>query len=125
MNNENLKPFDKTNASQAGQKGGIQSAKSRNEKKAMKEHILAILEGKADGKDITRQEELILAQYEKALKGDTNAMKFLADYSDNKPQERVKINLNEQYAEMTTEELTALARKMSIELGIFEEEEIL
>lgn len=77
-------------------KGGIASGKARREKKAMKDTLAALLSmplrnGKGaeiesiknltavKGKNITVQEAIMLAQIQKAIKGDTRAFKALIE----------------------------------------------
>ena len=77
-------------------KGGIASGKARREKKAMKDTLAALLSmplrnGKGaeiesiknlaavKGKNITVQEAIMLAQIQKAIKGDTSAFKVLME----------------------------------------------
>ena len=77
-------------------KGGIASGKARREKKAMKDTLAALLSmplrnGKGaeiesiknlaavKGKNITVQEAIMLAQIQKAIKGDTRAFKVLME----------------------------------------------
>lgn len=77
-------------------KGGIASGKARREKKAMKDTLAALLSmqlrnGKGaeiesikslaavKGKNISVQEAIMLAQIQKAIKGDTRAFKALME----------------------------------------------
>lgn len=113
-NIENLIPYgsekdarseDEVRAAQ--KKGGINSGKARRRKRAMKDIIstfgkenapdavvaklvqLGMLE---KGESCTMDEALILAQYGKALSGNTKAAEFVRDTNGQKPQERVEIN---------------------------------
>ena len=107
--------------------GGIASGKARREKKAMKETLEALLSmplkaGKAadiesikniaslNGKNITVQEAIMLAQIQKAMKGDTKAAEFVRDSSGNKLKEAVEFSgsLNNPFEGLTTEELKKL-----------------
>jgi hypothetical protein len=112
--NENLlKAEDLTSAELRARatKGGIASGKARREKKAMKDTLEALLSmplksGKATdietiknlasvkGKNITVQEAIMLAQIQKAMKGDTRAAEFVRDSSGNKPKDDVSMNVN-------------------------------
>ena len=106
---------------------GIASGKARREKKAMKDTLAALLsmslkDGAAQdleeiqsiaalkGKNITVQEAIMLAQIQKAVKGDTKAAKFVRDSSGNKLKEGVEISgtINNPLAGLSTEELKAL-----------------
>ena len=107
--------------------GGIASGKARREKKAMKDTLAALLSmplrnGKgADldtiknlaavkGKNITVQEAIMLAQIQKAMKGDTRAAEFIRDSSGNKLKDSVEVSgaVNNPVAGFTTEELKKL-----------------
>ena len=107
--------------------GGIASGKARREKKAMKETLEALLSmplkdgvsadvdtikslAEMKGKNITVQEAIMLAQIQKAMKGDTRAAEYVRDTSGNKPKDDVSISgsLNNPFAELTTEELKKL-----------------
>ena len=105
-------------------KGGIASGKARREKKAMKDTLETLLKmplksSKYDdieeiqslaaikGKNISVQEAIMLAQIQKAMKGDTRAAEFVRDSSGNKLKEAVELsgNVNNPFAGLTTEEL--------------------
>lgn len=107
--------------------GGIASGKARREKKAMKDTLAALLSmplrnGKgADiesirnlaavkGKNITVQEAIMLAQIQKAMKGDTRAAEFIRDSSGNKLKDSVEVSgaVNNPFTGFTTEELKKL-----------------
>lgn len=107
--------------------GGIASGKARRERKAMKDTLDALLamplkSGKAadvdtiknlaaiKGKNITVQEAIMLAQIQKAMKGDTRAAEFVRDSSGNKLKEEVALSggINNPFAGLTTEELKKL-----------------
>ena len=122
-----LKASSPSEARENGRKGGIASGKARREKKAMKDTLEALLsmplkDGKcADvetikdlatlkGKNITVQEAIMLAQIQKAMKGDTRAAEYIRDTSGNKLKESVEFsgNINNPFAELTTEELKKL-----------------
>jgi hypothetical protein len=85
-------------------KGGIASGKARREKKAMKDTLETLLAmplkdgqvaGLEDiqsiaslkGKNISVQEAIMLAQIQKAMKGDTRAAEYIRDTSGNKMRE--------------------------------------
>lgn len=107
--------------------GGIASGKARREKKAMKDTLAALLSmplrnGKGTdvesiknlaavkGKNITVQEAIMLAQIQKAMKGDTRAAEFIRDSSGNKLKDSVEVSgaVNNPFAGFTTEELKKL-----------------
>lgn len=109
-NVENLVPQNKRTKEEqreVARKGGIASGKARRRKRAMKDIISTF--GKEDapetvvakliqlgmlekGESCTMDEALILAQYGKALSGNTKAAEFVRDTNGQKPQERVEIN---------------------------------
>ena len=130
-NEENLIPFtsdqSQEEAVKNGAKGGIASGKARREKKAMKDTLETLLSmqlknGQAadiediqsvaalKGKNISVQEAIMLAQIQKALKGDTRAAEFVRDASGNKVAESLNVNgnINNPLAGLTTEELKKL-----------------
>lgn len=89
-------------AVESGRLGGIASGKAKREKKAMKDTLATLLamplkDGTSDdldeiksiaslnGKNITVQEAIMLAQVKKAVKGDTRAAEFIRDSSGNRP----------------------------------------
>ena len=107
--------------------GGIASGKVRRERKAMKDTLEALLsmplkEGKCvdieyikdlaslNGKNITVQEAIMLAQIKKAMKGDTRAAEYLRDTSGNKLKEGIELSggVNNPFADLTTEDLKRL-----------------
>lgn len=125
---ENLKPVrTKSEARERGKKGGIASGEKRREKKAMKETLETLLQmplksGKAadldeikdiaalKGKNITVQEAIMLAQIQKAMKGDTKAAEYVRDTSGNKLKEGVELSggINNPFTGLSTDELRKL-----------------
>lgn len=126
MTNEaNLNPVQtKEEARKRGRNGGIASGKARREKKLMRETLDVLLSmplknGKnADvesirnfaalkGKNINVQEAILIAQVQKAMKGDTKAAEYVRDTIGQKPVENVNMSgeVNNPFAELTTEEL--------------------
>lgn len=98
-----------------GRKGGIASGEAKRAKKAMRERLEILLElpmkaGKgADiesiknfaalkGKNITVQDAMMIAQIQKALKGDTNAAIFVRDTAGFRPNEKTDADIEEQLA---------------------------
>lgn len=94
-----------------GRKGGIASGESKRKKKAMRERLEILLDlpmrsGKgADlesiknfaalkGKNITVQDALMIAQIQKALKGDTTAAAFVRDTAGENPSVRVEADVD-------------------------------
>lgn len=125
---DNLIPVrSESEAREKGKNGGIASGKSRREKKAMKDTLNDLLSmplksGKAadvetiknlaalKGKNITVQEAIMLAQIQKALKGDTKAAEYIRDTSGQKLKEAIELSggINNPFAGLTTEELRKL-----------------
>jgi hypothetical protein len=97
--------FTSENAAENGRKGGIASGQARREKKAMRERIQELLEmsvsaGDIDdftnikdtkGKNLTVQDAIIVAQVQRALKGDIRAVEFLRDTAGMKPADKQEI----------------------------------
>lgn len=94
-----------------GRRGGIASGEAKRAKKAMKERLEVLLEmsmkaGKgADiesiknfaalkGKNITVQDAMLIAQIQKALKGDTQAAVFVRDTAGQNPTQKVEAELD-------------------------------
>lgn len=94
-----------------GRKGGIVSGEVRRRKKAMRERLEIILEmpiknGKlADieaiknfaalkGKNITVEDAMMIAQIQKALKGDTNAAIFVRDTAGQNPTVKIENDID-------------------------------
>ena len=68
-------------ATEAGRKGGIASREARRERKSLKEALRILLEmTHKDGR--TGYENVAVGLYNKALKGDVQASKFLAEMMD-------------------------------------------
>lgn len=111
-NESNLNPVrTKEEARERGRNGGIASGKARREKKLMRETLDILLSmplknGKGanveeiksfaalKGKNITVQDAVMLAQIQKALKGDTTAAAFVRDTSGQKPVETHEVDMN-------------------------------
>lgn len=111
---DNLEPVrTKEEARERGRRGGIASGEARRRKKTMRETLEAILlmqvgTGKSTdidaitkfaelkGKNITVQEAMIIAQAQKALKGDLPALQFIRDTMGQKPTDNMNL-----VAEMT------------------------
>ena len=87
-------------------KGGIASVKARRERKAFKETLELLLkmplyDGKKQsinsiksfanikGKNITTHEAMLIAQVQKAMKGDTQSITFIRDTIGEKPVEMI------------------------------------
>jgi len=111
-NEANLDPVQsKEEARKRGRAGGIASGKARREKKLMRETLDIILSmpmkngKKADvesirsfaalkGKNISVQEAILIAQVQKAMKGDTKAAEYVRDTIGQKPGESIEMSMN-------------------------------
>lgn len=124
-NEKNLDPVQtKEEARERGRNGGIASGKARREKKLMRETLDILLSmplknGKlADvddirsfaaikGKNISVQEAIMIAQVQKAMKGDTKAAEYVRDTIGQKPVDNVIMGgeVNNPFAGLSTEDL--------------------
>ena len=94
-----------------GRKGGIASGEAKRAKKAMKERLEILLElnmkpgrgtdiesiqnfAALKGKNITVQDALMIAQIQKALKGDTNAAVFVRDTAGQNPTQKIETEVD-------------------------------
>jgi len=94
-----------------GRKGGIASGIAKRNKKAMRERLEILLEmplkdGKSydieaiksfaalKGKNITVQDAMMIAQIQKALKGDTNAAAFVRDTAGENPSTKIEAEMD-------------------------------
>ena len=107
-NEENLKPFSREDAVKYAKKGAEKSAEVRRKKRDLKLAIQALLEAdikdKKTGEVMSGAEALAVAQYKKALKGDTKAFEVLRDTSGQKPVEKVEqVNIDGEYLDRVNE----------------------
>lgn len=107
MNNQNLKPFNALTESEQreiAQKGGIASAVAKRKKKLFKEAVAALLSGDVKDEDTrqrllvemgidapTKHDEILLALYDKARKGDVKAVQTLIELNDGKATQTVEL----------------------------------
>ena len=125
---ENLIPIQSADeAREKGRKGGIASGVARREKKALRETLedlltMSLKNGKPTsvekiksiaaikGKNISVQEAIMLAQIQKAIRGDVRAAEFIRDTIGQKPQDNMIVSgeVNNPMAGLTTEELKKL-----------------
>ena len=86
-NPDKLQPVrSKHEASERGKIGGKKSGEARRKKKALREHLEALLAGKQG--DMTTAEALTLALVEKGLSGDVRAFEVIRDTIGEKPVEK-------------------------------------
>lgn len=109
---ENLQPVQsKEEARTRGRAGGIASGKARREKKAFRETLETLLSMKMEngdevsveditsfkgikGKNISVQEAILIAQIQKAMKGDTRAAEYVRDSIGQKPTDSMNMSVN-------------------------------
>ena len=86
-----------------GRKGGIASGEAKRKKKAMRERLEILLELPMRGgkgadlqaiKNFTVQDAMMIAQIQKALKGDTNAAAFVRDTAGENPSVKVEADVD-------------------------------
>ena len=107
---DNLKVPTSEEARVNGKKGGLASAKARREKKAFKETLETLLGmtiedgdgvsiddiqslAAAEGRNISVQEAILIAQIKKAMDGDTKAAEYVRDSIGQKPTDKVVADL--------------------------------
>ena len=124
--------FGDKSYAEAGRLGGIKSGEAKRRKKAMRDSLEILLGMKLKtgaecdieavknfaalkGKNITVEQAMLIAQIQKALKGDTQALTFLRDTSGQKPDDTMILSGNMQvqspYDELTVDELKELAKQ--------------
>ena len=89
MNEENLIPMSKRSKDEVreiARRGGINSGKSRRERKTLKEELLLLL-SKGD-----TQQRVSLALIQEALSGNTKAFEVIRDTVGEKPKEEIEVN---------------------------------
>lgn len=109
-NEQNLKPVQsKAEARSRGKKGGIASGKARREKRAFKETLETLLcmpmktgtsmdiediqnFAAIRGQNISVQDAILIAQVQKAMKGDTRAAEYLRDTVGQKPSDKLQLD---------------------------------
>lgn len=109
-NEQNLKPNSKRSPKEVrenGAKGGIASGEARRKKRDLKLAMQLLLEQEIEGKNgekKTGAEAIAVAQFKKALKGDTRAFEVIRDTSGQKPVEKVEqVNIDGEYLDKVNE----------------------
>lgn len=93
-NEQNLKPLTTKKAREIGSKGGKASVEARRKKRDLRNAIEILLETDIKGKNgeiKSGAEAIAIAQFQKALKGDTRAFEVLRDTAGQKPIEKVMV----------------------------------
>ena len=110
-NEQNLKTPSTEEARRRGKKGGIASGKARREKKLFRETLESLLtmpmkDGKnasvddiknfagIKGANISVQEAILIAQIQKAMKGDTRAAEYVRDTIGENPSMKVEADMD-------------------------------
>lgn len=109
-NEQNLKPQNKRTKEEQraiAKQGGIASGEARRQKRDLKRAIQILLETDIKGKNgevKSGAEAIAIAQFQKALKGDTRAFEVLRDTSGQKPIEKVEqVNIDGEYLDKVNE----------------------
>ena len=108
----NLKPVKtKAEAKEKGRKGGIASGEARRLKRTFKDRLKWLMElpmGEGEitedtdiknirlipSANLTAIDQIIVAQFQKAAKGDTKAAEFIRDTIGEKPTDKVEADVN-------------------------------
>lgn len=97
MNEKNLRPpFSPSEAREFGKKGAAASAKTRRQRKTLKDELLYLLGRKyvgEDGKKHTAQHAISAALIQKAVCGDPKAFELIRDTIGEKPTENVTLSV--------------------------------
>jgi hypothetical protein len=103
MNEQNLIPTTKRTKSEAreiGKKGGKASGKARRDKRTFREALeLALSIGNV-------KSDIVGAQIEKALKGDTKAFEVIRDTVGEKPKDKIDMNLGGAFSESVNSKIS-------------------
>jgi hypothetical protein len=94
MNEQNLRPGEYKFTLEDAKRGAKKSAEARRKKRDLRQAIEILLETDIEGDDGQVQsgaEALAIAQFKKALKGDTRAFEVLRDTAGQKPIEKVQV----------------------------------
>lgn len=127
---ENLVKFTSETAAEMGARGGVQSGVTRRRQRTFRESVNALLQCKVQdeeqrkalealGIDPTMLNQIQLAVYGKAAKGDVEAARFLRDTRGEKPREGVDVSYEEKplasldMSKLTDEQLRQLADQRS------------
>lgn len=107
-NEKNLRPCEYKLSQEEAKKGGKASGEARRRKRDLKLAMQALLEAdvkdKRTGEVMSGAEAIALAQYRKAMKGDTKAFEVVRDTSGQKPIEKVEqVNIDGEYLDKISE----------------------
>lgn len=93
-NEQNLRPCEHKFTQEEAKKGAQKSAEARRKKRDLRQAIEILLETDIKGKNgevKSGAEAIAIAQFQKALKGDTRAFEVLRDTSGQKPVEKIQV----------------------------------
>jgi hypothetical protein len=93
-NEQNLRPGEYKFTLEDAKRGAKKSAEARRKKRDLRQAIEILLETDIEGDDGQVQsgaEALAIAQFKKALKGDTRAFEVIRDTAGQKPIEKVQV----------------------------------
>ena len=106
-NEQNLKPGEYKLTLEEQKKGGKASAEARRKKRDIKRAIQILLETDIKGKNgeiKSGAEAIAIAQFQKALKGDTRAFEVIRDSAGQKPVEKVEqVSIDGEYIDKINE----------------------
>lgn len=106
-NEQNLRPCEHKLTQEEQKKGGKASVEARRKKKDLRRAIEVLLETDIKGKNgevKSGAEAIAIAQFQKALKGDTRAFEVLRDTAGQKPVEKVEqVNIDGEHIELVNE----------------------
>ena len=94
MNEQNLRPSEHKFTLEEAKKGAKKSAEVRRAKRDLRQALEILLETDIKGKNgevKSGAEAIAIAQFQKALKGDTRAFEVIRDTAGQKPIEKVSI----------------------------------
>jgi hypothetical protein len=92
-NSDNLKPCEHKLTQEEQKAGGIASGKARRQRKLLREAADDLLNEviKSSKGDKFGSEALMMAQFRKALQGDTKAAEYIRDTAGQKPIEKIMV----------------------------------
>lgn len=125
--NDNGVEFTKEQLAEFGRRGGIASGEAKRKKKRSKDILEIFLSmplkkrkeidiediqslEQLKGKNITVHEAIQLKQVQRALNGDLASATYIRDTIGEKPVEKVQAEVNNPFAELSTEELRELIK---------------
>ena len=106
-NEQNLRPCEHKFTQEEAKKGAKASAEAKRKKRDLKKAIQVLLETDIKGKNgeiKSGAEAIAIAQFQKALKGDTRAFEVLRDTAGQKPIEKVEqVNIDGEHIDKVNE----------------------